>query len=238
MCSVLKIQVRCFTFTFVYFLGFRVLIPFMCTISAVYRVQLQKCTNIRVNDQGLAVCVGRNCCTVLGSVYAHDEDQVVLRAVREVLFRPLGSYIQGKFMHNVNTHRMMYAEMIERGAFNTPKMFFDLPHHTIEPRTSANVDEPENLLQVNPQRERSAPSNETVDPKPRIRVKDFASLDLYGPNKNFLGRIVLNGHHSARLDSTDINLAGRETLDNTLTGDHATLGISHRNLSHVPPLVF
>lgn len=184
----------------------------------VYRVHLRKCTNVRVNEQGLAVCVGRNCRTVLGSVYAQDEDQVVLRAVREVLFRPLGSYIQGKFMHNVNTHRMMYAEMIERGAFNSPKMYFDLPHHTIEPRTSASVEEPENLLHVAPRKENSVPSAEIVDPKPRIRVKDFASLDLFGSEQNFLGRIVLNDHRGPCLDSNASSFGNASANDVPVSG--------------------
>lgn len=182
-----------------------------------YRVRLQKCTNVKVSDTGLALCIGRNCRSVLGSVYAQDEDQIVLRFVREVLFRPLGSYIQGKFMHNVNTCRMMYAEIVERGSFNSPKTFLDIPHHTIEPRNSAFVDEPENVLQVASRRENSV--NEVVDPKPRIRIKDFASLDLFGPDKLFLGRIVLNDHRGPCVEPTVPATADCETCDAAQAGE-------------------
>lgn len=175
-----------------------------------------------MNEAGLAPCVGKNCRSVLGSVFAQDEDQVVFRAVREVLYRPLGSYIQGKHMHNVNTCRMMYAEMVERGSFNTPKMFLDLPHHTIEPRNSASIDEPENLLQVASRRDNFVPSNEPIDPTPRIRVKDFASLDLYGPDKLFMGRIVLNDHRSPCLDVPVPAAAACETCDGAREGERST----------------
>lgn len=153
------------------------------------------------------MCTGKNCRSVLGSVYSQNDDQVVLRAVREVLFRPLGSYIQGKFMHNINTCRMMYAEMLERGSYNSPKTFLDIPHHTIEPRNATTTTETENILQVASGKEDARPSDEVVDPKPRIRVKDFASLDLFDSNKMFLARIVLNDHRDVCLEPSTSSTA-------------------------------
>lgn len=217
-CSTLNIGVNKITSFSFFFLFCSPYINYLA-----YRVQLRKCTNVKVNEAGLAVCIGENCRSVLGSVFVQDNDQVVLRAVREVLFRPLGSYIQGKFMHNVNTCRMMYAEMLESGSFNSPRTFLDIPHHTIEPRNAGSTDEPENILQVASRKENAMPKDEDVDPKPRIRVKDFGSMDLYGPDKKFLARIVLNDYQSTHSDlvvastgsDTDENI-GMHLLENYL----------------------
>lgn len=44
--------------------------------------------------------------------------------------------------------------------------------------------------------------DETMNERPRIRVCDFASLDLFGRDQNFIGRIVLNDHRDACVNAT------------------------------------
>lgn len=196
---------------------------------------LQKCINVVMNEHGLAICAGSNCLSVLGSLCVTGNDnKLLLSNVREVLCRPLGSYIQGKSMHNVNTCRMMYGEMLERGSFKAPRTPLDIPHHLFEPRNAAMSDG-SNIVQIAPSLE--CPTSETSNGIPRIRIRDFASLDLFGCDQRFLGRIVLNDHRDACLEPKASSVHAGNSGGRHPQQDNSNLtGMCF--VFHLPPMYF
>lgn len=124
-----------------------ILTKFHFQFVSVYRVPLAKCLNVSVNDEGLVICIGKNCQSILGSKCTTiGTGQVLLSGVREVLYRPLGSFIQGTAISNINTCRLMYSEILEHGSFDAPRTFLDIPQHTIEPKKG--ISNEGNIVQV------------------------------------------------------------------------------------------
>lgn len=161
---------------------------FFC-VSA-YCVQLGNCLNVCV-EQELAVCVNPSCKCVLGS-FNSERNFLSLIHVREVLFRPLGSYVPGDSLHNINTYRMMYMEMLEREPPFSPRVRLNIPQHMIDPIDNVSAYE-DNIYQVRPNGEgtSSRPFAERDVMKASVRVRDLGSYKLFGKNQNFLGRMVI-----------------------------------------------
>lgn len=176
----------------------------LCFSKIAYWVSFDKCLNIKVDDETRFVhCLRKSCPAAMGFLSDDQPGEVILHNVREVLFRPYGSYIRGRDIHNLSTFRMMYNEMVEIGDNVAPQIALDIPRHTIEPFNTFSV-HGNNIHQV-------ALNEESVDAegisRQQIRVRDFSSIDLFGKNNNFLGRLVLNeGLDSASAESSTGNL--------------------------------
>lgn len=144
------------------------------------------CLNVFI-EQELGICSNPTCKSVLGS-FDSEKNLLALLQVREVLFRPLGSYVRGSTLHNVNTFRMMYMEMLERDPPFAPRIRLNIPQHTIEPVDNVAACE-DNIYQV-ASTSGQLSAGETGVAK-TVRVRDIGSYRLFGKNQNFLGRMIV-----------------------------------------------
>lgn len=167
---------------------------FIVRILLAYGVPLVHCFNIYPKG-GLAFCSNPTCKIVLGS-YDSVKDALHLTQVREVFFWPLGSYVRGQHLHNVNTFRMMYMEMLEKTSTFGPRHNLDISQHIVEPIESVSICE-ENIYQAGspPLDGKGSGVSSTLSVSHKnagVRVRDFGSYQLFGKNKDPLGRLVVN----------------------------------------------
>lgn len=181
-------------------------------ILLAYGVKLANCLNVCI-DNGLAICLNPTCKIVLGSCNTPDGD-LHLTEVREVLFRPLGSYIRGNVLHNINSYRMMYMEMLEMNSMPGPRFRLNIPQHVFGPLESVAAFE-DNIYQTSARVDevRESPCQPAADAAVTApaRVRDFASYQLFGKNQNVLGRLVL-GHPESRKTPTAMTVIPRSSI--------------------------
>lgn len=123
------------------------------------------------------------CKSIIGTL-DRDKNVLDLLHVREVLFRPLGSHVRGNSLHNINTYRMMYMEMVERGTF-APRVQLNIPQHTILPINNILACEDNIYQEPVGFSSRNEPSTSSHNPcEKSVRVRDCGSYKLFG--KNFL----------------------------------------------------